>query len=670
MVGIRVLFSYFSARSQAVAGTIYRSFYSWYEAALQLCSPALSGLSVYLRIRSRLYRSLDPRKHEFRILTILPREDHIPAVNSSTNAADIHCILQTASLDDEPSYTALSYTWGTDKPSTAVLINGKLVFVRKNLAAALRHLRQTDRSLNIWIDAICINQDDNKEKLHQVQMMAKIYESSVEVLVWLGPADDESDTAMEKFESVGNKAITAGIQDFRAADTANWFEPGGDERVCRIKAPLNELAVQEGLGLFHQSMVPFSKRDYWTRVWVVQEISLARTVTIVCGSKRLSFTTFAAASNFCAFARWTLRTRVTRADWLDPVTGPLLRSVSGSGHAPSAAPNVLIGARRRYHLETGEEESLRSLLQRTCILRSAGIPLKATDARDKIYGLLGLASDSKKLGIIPDYSKSATEVYADVARAMIADGHTTILAWCQQPTGVEQFPSWVPDFSSHIREPCGEDHLAGALFCASGSTALSQISVSQGADRYLLRLLGTKIDTIAELGTAWEPLVDSPFNREGAQQLLNEVETFCHRSLLLSTPEQVSDAKMRIPCANQAGYGASRSRASSSIREEYELLRLPETYTSDKVPMNHYRTAMGFQHNRKPFLSAEGYVGLVPAVAEIGDIIIIIFGATVPFVVRKLDGGKVQLIGEAFVHGIMDGEFLKVGRASETFCLC
>ncbi|KAL5326424.1 hypothetical protein ACEPPN_004109 [Leptodophora sp. 'Broadleaf-Isolate-01'] len=305
--------------------------------------------------------------------------------------------------------------------------------------------------------------------------MAKIYESSVEVLDWLGPADDESDTAMEKFESVGNKAIATGIQDFRAADMANWYEPGGDERVCRIKAPLNELAVQEGLGLFDQSMVPFSKRDYWTRVWVVQEISLARTVIIVCGSKRLSFTTFAAASNFCAFARWTLRTRVTRADWLDPVTGPLLRTVNGSGHEPSAAPNVLIGARRRYHLETGEEESLRSLLQRTCILRSAGIPLKATNARDKIYGLLGLASGSKKLGIIPDYSKSATEVYADVARAMIADGHTTILAWCQQPTGVEQFPRWVPDLSSHIREPYGEDRLAGVLDFLRGETVTNPL---------------------------------------------------------------------------------------------------------------------------------------------------------------------------------------------------
>lgn len=72
------------------------------------------------------------------------------------------------------------------------------------------------------------------------------------------------------FETIGNYAIDAGIQDFRASDTANWFEPGGDERVLRIKA---EFVVLEGLNPFHQSMVAFSKRDHglWTRVRVVQE---------------------------------------------------------------------------------------------------------------------------------------------------------------------------------------------------------------------------------------------------------------------------------------------------------------------------------------------------------------------------------------------------------------
>ena len=96
---------------------------------------------------SSLYRSLDPRKHEIRILNVLSCGDRILAVSptqpgagdndSSINEADIHCLLHTASLNDEPSYTALSYVWGTDVPSTAVLVNGKTVLVRKNLAAVL-----------------------------------------------------------------------------------------------------------------------------------------------------------------------------------------------------------------------------------------------------------------------------------------------------------------------------------------------------------------------------------------------------------------------------------------------------------------------------------------------------------------------------------------------------
>ena len=68
---------------------------------------------------------------------------------------------------------------------------------------------------------------------------------------------------------------------------------------------------------------------------------------------------------------------------------------------------------------------------------------------------------------------------------------------------------------------------------------------------------------------------------------------------------------------------------------------------------------MSYLHNRRPFLSTSGYVGLLPVHSKPGDLICIIFGAIVPFVLRKLDNGQYELIGEAYVHGIMDGEYLE-----------
>jgi len=625
---------------------------------------------------SVLYRKLDPRKHEIRILTILPHGKYIPAGppnqlvegddDLSTNAANIHCELQTISLDDESSYTALSYVWGTDVPSAAVLINGEPFSVRKNLAAALRHLQKTDRSLNIWVDAICINQDDNKERSHQVQMMAKIYKSSIEVLAWLGLAEDESDAAMEKLEEIGGKAIEAGMHDFRATDMPNWFNPGVDERLQRLKTSLGGLAEREGLELFHPALIPLSKRVYWTRVWVLQEFSVAQTVTVQCGSKRLDVTTFGAAFNFCAFARWTLSSRFKPEDYRDP--NSKLRSLSGSANSPSGAPNQLVGARRRYNSETGKRETLRSLLQRTCQPSPSIFPLGATDPRDKIYGLLSLAADSEQLGILPEYDKSTIEVYTNASRALIAIGEISILSWCQQSKLIEGLPSWVPDFSSNIHRECGGNRITGSLFRASGNIKFPGLSASSYDDSHSIGLSGVKVGIIADLGSVWTPELGPTWTWNDATRLIYEVEAFCKQSPLFTSLEKALDASMRIPCADLQIHGNTESRASNSIRSQYDKIRSMGEFKYDRDAAI-YRNAMTSQRDKRPFLSNSGHVGLAPARAEPGDCICIIFGSPVPFILRASTKGKFVLIGEAYVYGVMDGEWLDYDQAPLTFFL-
>ena len=116
-------------------------------------------------------------------------------------------------------------------------------------------------------------------------MIAKIYEKSIGVLVWLGPAADESDAAMEKIRDIGKKVIDTGMQDVRATDMPNWFDPNLEDRLQRLKISLDGLAEREGLEIFHTALITLSKRTYWTRVWVLQEFSIHKTAMIQCGSK-------------------------------------------------------------------------------------------------------------------------------------------------------------------------------------------------------------------------------------------------------------------------------------------------------------------------------------------------------------------------------------------------
>jgi hypothetical protein len=624
---------------------------------------------------SNLYHNLDPAKHEIRILTILPRGKELftdssdsPSMGHAalkTSAIDIHCVLETKSLDDKPPYTALSYVWGAKFPCTTILVNSQAIPVRENLGAVLEHIREAHRSVSVWVDALCINQQDNEEKFHQVQLMSRIYKSSAEVLAWLGREEDDSNTAMERLEDIGPKAIEAGIQDFRAdTDMPNWSRPHVDERLSRLKVSLNRLAESEGLDLFHPALVPLSKRTYWSRVWILQEVSLPQTLIFLCGSKRVDITTFNAGFQFLAFARWTINNRVTFEDYRDPQSK--LRSVSAN--PPSGAPNRLIGARRRYHSETGDRQPLVSLLHRTCFCNVSIDPLKATDPRDKIYALLSLASDSDQLRILPDYNKSPLEVYTDASRALAANGHVEVLSWCQHPKSIEGLPSWVPDYSQGLRQPYAEDGNAMPLFCSSGSTQFPVLSSTLHPKGHIIHLQGIKVDVVDELGSDWNLEVRVPWGWEIAQRLIHEVEDFCKKSILFTNDEQVLDASMRISIADQDFHGSSKSRASSSMRSKYNKIKLMEGFAFDHDAA-HYRSAMKFQRGRKAFLSSDGHVGLAPACAEPKDLICIIFGSTTPFILRETVKGKHILIGEAYVHGIMDGEWLNQERATSTFSI-
>ncbi|KAH8687097.1 heterokaryon incompatibility protein-domain-containing protein, partial [Tricladium varicosporioides] len=122
---------------------------------------------------------------EFRLLQVHP----------GVGSAPIVCSLEVKSLNDEPIYEALSYSWGDPSVRMTIACDDKDIEVTVNCQQALQHIRHPEKARTLWVDAICINQSSIPERNQQVPLMGRIYRQASSVLIWLGAEADQSDIA-------------------------------------------------------------------------------------------------------------------------------------------------------------------------------------------------------------------------------------------------------------------------------------------------------------------------------------------------------------------------------------------------------------------------------------------------------------------------------------------
>ncbi|KAK7754498.1 hypothetical protein SLS62_003518 [Diatrype stigma] len=148
-----------------------------------------------------VYRSLSRDRREFRLVRIALGKQGAP----------MELTLEHFSLDNLPSYAALSYVWGEEKFAD-IHVNGIITSIRENLHEALLQIRNgnLEFSTSLWIDAICINQNDDAERSWQVNEMRTIFSQASLVYSWLGPEADDSDAAMKLLEYLGKMVLEAG----------------------------------------------------------------------------------------------------------------------------------------------------------------------------------------------------------------------------------------------------------------------------------------------------------------------------------------------------------------------------------------------------------------------------------------------------------------------------
>jgi hypothetical protein len=332
--------------------------------------------------------------------------------------------LDITNLQNAPPYEALSYVWGNPNPPIEICCNGINIPVTPNLADALRRIRDKEKDRVLWIDALCIDQNNLEERSQQVAIMQRIYERASGVLVWLG--NDDTGTTATAFELMAR------------AGMCFLMETRGNTSPMQLRTENPSPEKNEALGFppIHSrewiSVVEFFQRPWFERVWIVQEVTVGASAMMMvgCGDLEIDWLTVGLA-----------------ATWFTWKSYPRMMPEIGGG---------LLRAQIIWVQRPRPEEEPRGLLLGMLGTFSS---FKATEPRDKIYALLNLTCEGLELetrpALRPDYRKPVVDVYCDVVRDLIQNPNMDP-KYTNQKLGILNqvfhfpdvapagFPSWVP----------------------------------------------------------------------------------------------------------------------------------------------------------------------------------------------------------------------------------
>ncbi|KAH7141005.1 heterokaryon incompatibility protein-domain-containing protein [Dactylonectria macrodidyma] len=633
-----------------------------------------------------IYRPI-PTSTSIRTLRLEPGSDYDPIV----------CSMRFADVNAAPSYEALSYVWGDKNVRQNVILHDRNFPVTTNLKDALQNIRRPDRSRLIWVDAICINQDDSDEKDVQIRLMSSVYRNASRVLAWLGPKDEDAAKAYKIFASNGQIAQFRVEAEALIDDAVGEDDPKAKD-FLRRREEFNDSLDYRGLKAF------FEKRPWFRRVWIAQEIGLSREALLLCGDLSIS---------------WKEVVR-TLQDLGNPRRIHDLTEMKYIFISKQAwtTYSVFESHRRGTSPVTSAEEDtkLRRQMDFVDVMECAWYR-EATDEKDYIYAFLGhpTAIVRGKLIIEPETAKSIKfgNVYARfVGNAIRATNSLRILSHVSHnfygTFPPESIPTWVPRWNEE-NDISGLGRLSSSWYGASGN-----VSPEFDVSSTMLSLSGIQFDKVmfmSKVRTGFtyslellEPghLEDDVF--EGSWQFAR-----LHPLSMLSwfspygPKDKQLDAFALTLTAGSVGDGITSSGRVSDMgqfRRDFWQYRALAFSASQALGPEH-REDLGWTrrveglnlgrdeeiiegklaelaeggdydrfmwkanqrcHGRRFFVTRKGYFGIGPECMERGDIIAVLFGGKVPYVLRATDGGRYFFIGECYVHGIMSGEVIEKWR--------
>ncbi|KAH6878522.1 heterokaryon incompatibility protein-domain-containing protein [Alternaria rosae] len=500
-------------------------------------------------------------------------------------------------------YEAVSYTWGSSGPTHTIRCNDakESLSVGRNCHAALRRLRLLRKCRKVWIDAVCINQEDLLERGHQVRMMKEVYDGASGVIIMLNDVVPECRLLLDELAEV-------------------------DEIIDTMGAVYDRVSPSEAIVRQLETLL----EDPWfERTWVLQEIHEKLNVCIMYGSAVIQLD--ALESLYFGHSN----TRVTRT--------------------PGPAPMRFMSENLNEYDTPQFELWNRLYMSRKCL---------ATDPRDRVFALKSLlGSRQAEMDHLIDYAQSVEECFKRVAKFLLPVLGLRLLAATRHPHGWDM-ASWIPDwsqtlplqFNAFYYETFGNeepDDVFSPTNIENQERALLSYSYNESHTSPTLHVVGCQYAQIVESSQVFRFVNMDDVERQ-TRQIYNQFNNL----------RQHLNEESKIDDIETPGHFSGKIFDAMASMDGGDLDMNLARFDGSSVHFGSIRKISIQQHSPILYealqecsiaLMQNGELAIVPGAAQDGDVVCIVAGATAPCVLRQSRGGCWMLVsGDCHIFGDED----------------